>query len=230
MHIHYLQHVPFEGLGSMQQWFMDHGFDVSVTHLYAGESLPELQDIDWLVVMGGPMGVNDEHLHPWLTGEKTFIEKAITSGKIVLGICLGAQLIARALGADVEKNSYREIGWFPLQVHDDARQTAIGKILQSHPLAFHWHGDRFEIPSGATPLARSNACDNQGFIYQERVVGLQFHLETTTQSARDLIKHCGDELDGSDYVQGSDDMLSQPERFLAINKVMSEILEAMYKT
>ena len=230
MHIHYLQHVAFEGLGSMQQWFIKQNFQVSATHLYAGESLPELYDIDWLIVMGGPMGVNDEHLYPWLADEKIFIEKAITSGKIVLGICLGAQLIAQALGADVAKNPHPEIGWFPLQVHDEAGQTAIGKILQSHPLAFHWHGDRFDIPTGATPLARSNACDNQGFIYRGRVVGLQFHLETTRQSASDLIAHCGDELDGSDYVQGAADMLSQTERFLAINQVMTEILEVMRKT
>lgn len=227
MRIHYLQHVAFEGLGSMQQWFIDHNFQISASHLYAGESLPELSDIDWLVVMGGPMGVNDEHLYPWLADEKTCIKKAITSGKIVLGICLGAQLIAQVLGAEITKNPHREIGWFPLQIHEEAGQTVIGRILQTHPLAFHWHGDRFEIPKGTTPLARSNACDNQGFIYQERVVGLQFHLETTAKSASDLIEHCGDELDGSHYVQGADDMLSQPERFQTINQLMGEILEAL---
>lgn len=227
MRIHYLQHVAFEGLGSMQQWFVDHDFQISASQLYAGEPLPELCDIDWLIVMGGPMGVNDEHLYPWLADEKTFIKKAITSGKIVLGICLGAQLIAQVLGAKIAKNPYREIGWFPLQIHEEAGQTVIGRILQTHPLAFHWHGDTFDIPSGAIPLARSNACDNQGFIYQERVVGLQFHLETTAKSASDLIEHCGDELDGGLYVQGADDMLSQPERFHTINQLMTEILEAL---
>ena len=75
MRIHYLQHVAFEGLGSMQQWFIDHDFQISASQLYAGEPLPELSDIDWLIVMGGPMGVNDEHLYPWLADEKTFIKK-----------------------------------------------------------------------------------------------------------------------------------------------------------
>lgn len=230
MHIHYLQHVAFEDLGSMQQWFRDQDFQISATHLYAGESPPELHDIDWLIIMGGPMGVNDENLYPWLADEKIFIEKAIASGKTILGICLGAQLIAHVLGAGIAKNSHREIGWFPLRVHEEAAQTTIGKILRTHPLAFHWHGDRFEIPAGATPLASSVACDNQAFIYQDRVVGLQFHLETTEHSANKLIEHCGNELDDSRYVQDIAEMLSTKERFHTINQAMAEILEAMSRT
>lgn len=227
MRIHYLQHVPFEGLGSMEEWFVERRHTLSATHLYSGEQLPEQNSFDWLVVMGGPMGVADEGQHPWLKPEKHFIRTAIDSGKPVLGICLGAQLIADALGAAVTGNPQREIGWFPITVTEDARTTTIGKILADNPEVFHWHGDRFAIPEGATSLAASEACDNQGFLYDNRVLGLQFHLETTELSARELILNCGDELDGSEFVQGAEQMLSQPGRFIAINQLMADILDIM---
>jgi len=227
MRIHYLQHVPFEGLGSMEEWFAERRHTVSATHLYNGEQLPEQNSFDWLVVMGGPMGVADEDRYPWLKPEKHFIRATIDSGKPVLGICLGAQLIADALDAAVTGNPQREIGWFPITVAEDARSTAVGKVLADNPEVFHWHGDRFAIPEGAVPLAASEACDNQGFLYDNRVLGLQFHLETTELSARELILNCGDELDGSEFVQGAEQMLSQPGRFIAINQLMADILDIM---
>ncbi|TNE76813.1 MAG: type 1 glutamine amidotransferase [Gammaproteobacteria bacterium] len=227
MNVHYLQHVPFEGLGSMENWFRAQNHSISATHLYAGETLPTQDNFDWLVVMGGPMGVNDEQEYPWLAEEKRFIRETIDAGKRVLGICLGAQLIADALGAAVTRNPLREIGWFPITVNEAARTTAIGTVLRGEPEVFHWHGDRFAIPDGATPLASSIACDNQGFLYDDRVLGLQFHLETTEQSARDLSLHCGNELDGSEFVQSTEQMLSQPERFTAINRLMTTLLEVM---
>ncbi|WP_461516491.1 type 1 glutamine amidotransferase [Porticoccus sp.] len=224
MHIHYLQHVPFEGLGSMEHWFQQRGYNISATHLYRNESLPALDNIDWLIVMGGPMGVSDERQYSWLSEEKAFIDRAIKEGKTILGVCLGAQLIADVLGAPVTKNPRREIGWFPLTISEQAKNTTIGKALQAGTEAFHWHGDTFAIPAGALLLASSDACKNQGFIYNHRVVGFQFHLETTYQSARDLTTHCADELDGSLYVQSAQQILEKSDRFDQVNQVMSNVL------
>jgi len=225
MNVHYLQHVPFEGLGSMESWLINQGHTISVTHLYNNEELPPINNIDWLIVMGGPMGVEDQAIYPWLTKEKSYIKQAIDQNKIVLGICLGAQLIADVLGAYVIKNSFREIGWFPTQLSEATiKETDLGAALPKEFEAFHWHGDTFAIPENAIHLASSEACPNQGFVLNEKVVGLQFHLETTAASALDLTIHCKNELDNSQYVQTADEILGKPERFEKINQIMEVIL------
>ena len=224
MNIHYLQHVPFEGLGSMQQQLQLAGHHIQSTQLYAGQALPEISEVDWLIVMGGPMGIYDENQYPWLVAEKQFIRACIDAGKLVLGVCLGAQLIADVLGAAVTANPHREIGWFPIQLTGKAKALGLNSVFTEEAEVFHWHGDTFAIPSGAINIASSEACLNQGFVYKSKVVGLQFHLETTEQSAGALISHCADELDGSRFVQSAEDMLRQPQRFDAINRMMAALL------
>ena len=230
MNVHYLQHVPFEGLGSIEPWLTNRGHTITATHLYNNEELPPIDDIDWLIVMGGPMGVEDQAIYPWLTKEKTFIQQALDQKKIVLGICLGAQLIADVSGAYVIKNTYREIGWFPIQLSDEVKATKLGRALPSECDVFHWHSDTFVIPSGATPLASSKACLNQGFMIDERVIGLQFHLETTPDSALDLTIHCKNELDNSQYVQTAEEILEKSERFEVINKIMDVVMGYLEKS
>ncbi len=227
MKVHHLQHVPFEGLGSMEAVLKERGHQLSSTHLYANQDLPLLNDIDWLIVMGGPMGIYDEKNYPWLRAEKEFIRDAINSRKIVLGICLGAQLIADVLGAKVYRNVHREIGWFDIRRSAKAEGTILSKIMPEKIEVFHWHGDTFDIPEGATLLTESDVCKNQGFIMDDRVVAFQFHLETTLESAISLIDHCGDELDGSSYVQSKNEILSNPQRFSNINQVMRSVLEVL---
>lgn len=226
MHVHYLQHVPFEGLGCMEQHFRARGHELTSTHLYLGQGLPQVGTIDWLVVMGGPMGVYEYEKYPWLKREKLYIREAIFSGRVLLGVCLGAQLIADALGAGVRANGSREIGWFPVKVDHQAAPILKG-ALPGRIEAFHWHGDTFDIPEGAVAFASSEACSNQGFILGTKVVGLQFHLETTMFSARSLIRHCGHELDGSPHVQAEAEMLAQKERFDYINELMVTLLRKM---
>ena len=150
MNIHYLQHVPFEGLGSIEAWLKTGNHRLTDTRLYQNGPLPEMADFDWLIVMGGPMGVDDEDQYPWLKQEKQFIQQAIESGKIVLGICLGAQLIAAALGAKVYKNKNPEIGWFNIDRHIEAEKTILSSVILSQLEVFHWHGDTFDIPAGST--------------------------------------------------------------------------------
>jgi len=111
LRIHYLQHVSFEGLGSIAEWVTSNGHELTSTQFFINSYLPEPADIDWLIIMGGPMGVYDEDKYEWLTAEKQFIKKAIDAGKTVIGICLGAQLIAKVLGAKVYPNQKRAIGW-----------------------------------------------------------------------------------------------------------------------
>jgi GMP synthase-like glutamine amidotransferase len=130
----------------------------------------------------------------------------MAAGKYVLGICLGAQLIASAQGARVYKNPEKEIGWFPIEAvpHEDPSLFRFPSSMR----VFHWHGETFDLPPGATRLARSAACENQAFQIGRRTIGLQFHLETTPDSARTLIENCRDELAGGAYVQGEETILS----------------------
>jgi len=230
MNIHHLQHVPFEELAGIEPILQEKGHSLHSTHLYRGDTFPAVTDLDLLIVMGGPMGIYDDEMYSWLSPEKKFIEQVIKAGKTVLGICLGAQLIADVLGARVYKNKYREIGWFPIERTTEAESTVLGPALPARVEVFHWHGDTFDIPRGAVRLAASDACANQGFIYDNRVTGLQFHLETTLQSATGLIENCKDELDNSRYVQTAEQMLADPDRFIRINRVMAEILAALEKT
>ncbi len=226
MHIHYLQHVPFEDPGCMNPWFRN--YVLSGSHLYKDFFLPSVENLDWLIVLGGPMGVHDEAEYPWLAEEKQFIREVIAAGKVVLGICLGAQLVADALGAKVEPGEHREIGWFPVRRAPGAEKTVVGSVLPESIEAFHWHKDVFQIPKGAVPLAASEACASQGFVLDERIIGLQFHLETTPESADRLLAHCADELDGGGrFVQTDPQIFAVPRRFPRINRVMCDMLQSI---
>lgn len=193
MRMHYLQHVAFEGPAAIADWARDRGHALTGTRLDRGAPLPRLADFDWLVVMGGPMGVADVGEYSWMTAELRLIREAVETGKIVLGVCLGAQLIAHAVGARVYRASNREIGWFPVEAIDGEVEDAFdGLPPRFTPL--HWHGDTFELPAGAIHLARGPACPNQAFQLGPRVLGLQFHLEATPESVGALVDHCAEEI------------------------------------
>ena len=223
MRIHCLQHVPFEGPARIAHWAAARGHELSVSHLYAGDPLPALDRFERLIVMGGPMSVHDERDHPWLVAEKRFLRAAIEAGKRVLGVCLGAQLIAAALGARVYRNTKKEIGWFP--VHGVPSPHASSFAFPSAVDVFHWHGETFDLPGNAVRLARSEACENQAFEIDDRVIGLQFHLEATPRSVRDLVEHCRDELVPSPYIQTEERILSAgPGHYDAIHRLLGELL------
>ena len=223
MQAHYFQHVPFEGLGCIGPWLAASGFTITRTAFFEPASLPPPGRVDFLVVMGGPMSVNDESEYPWLVAEKCFIRQCIEAGTPVLGICLGAQLIASAMGARVYRNACREIGWFPIQAVESADPAAFR--FPPSIEAFHWHGETFELPPGAIHLARSQACENQAFQLGRRAIGLQFHLETTPETARDLVAHCRDELQPSRYVQSEKTLLNAPPaNYQKINSSMAKLL------
>ncbi|MCL6524417.1 MAG: amidotransferase [Thermoflavifilum sp.] len=173
MRVYCIQHVAEEGPGEIGRWMAENGHDFIVIRTFENPHWPEPAAVDALVVMGGPMGVYDEALYPWMPAEKQFIKQVIAARKKVMGICLGAQLIAEALGASVYPHRIREIGWFPVY-----RASVDGlSPLPNEQVVFHWHGDTFDLPAGAIQLMYSEACLQQGFCWQGHVLGLQFHLE-----------------------------------------------------
>jgi GMP synthase-like glutamine amidotransferase len=197
--VRYLQHVPYEGVGSIRDWAGARRHDLSGTLLSAGPhespGLPTLDAVDFLVVMGGPMNVYEHDAYPWLVAEKDFICSCIGAGKPVLGICLGAQLIADALGGEVTRAPYEEIGWYPVELTAAGRELPVFSGFPDRFTALHWHGDMFSIPAGAVHVASSAACPNQAFSYDGgRVVGLQFHLEETRESLAELVEAAGQDL------------------------------------
>ena len=222
---HYLQHVPFEGLGSIGAWLQSFCTEVTVTKLFQDPTLPVVDGLDLLIIMGGPMSVNDETEFPWLVAEKQFIRAAIEKDKAVIGICLGAQLIANAMGAGVHPNATKEIGWFPIFGTRSGNAEKLFSFPQELPV-FHWHGETFDLPAGAIRLARSRGCENQAFQLGGQVIGLQFHLETTAATARDLVHFCRDELQPGRYVQTGSEILGvEDSSYTAINAWMDKVLQ-----
>ncbi|RMF88008.1 MAG: type 1 glutamine amidotransferase [Nitrospinota bacterium] len=229
MRIHYLQHVPFEGPAAIEDWAAARGHTLSATRFFQGDPLPDLAAFDGLVILGGPMGVYDQEAYPWLTTEKRFLGEAIAAGKPMVGICLGAQLLAAVLGARVYRNPYKEIGWFPITLTPAARQLSVFSSLPERFPVFHWHGDTFDLPEGALHLAWSAGCKNQAFLYAARVLGLQFHLEATEESVQQLIAHGRNELLPDRYVQRAEEMLSVDHGlFCQIHAVMSDLLDTYF--
>jgi|TARA_B100000315_G_scaffold222469_1_gene226552 GMP synthase-like glutamine amidotransferase len=227
MRAHYLQHVPFEGLGSIEPWLHNAGYKISNTRFFDSGVLPEIEDIDLLVVMGGPMSVNDETGYPWLVKEKEFIRSTIEVGRPVVGICLGAQLIANAMGGEVFPNSVKEIGWFPIEAVKSGGNTVFQFPEETE--VFHWHGETFNLPKGAVQMAKSKGCVNQAFQIGSNVIGLQFHLETTPVSAQAIVENCRDELVDGEYIQSETDILAAPqEHYSSINSLMGKILEHLH--
>lgn len=230
MKIHWLQHVAFEGLGSIEKWAQEKGHALSCTRLFAGELLPALEAFDLLIVMGGPMGVHDQDKYPWLREEKTFLRRVIAAGKPVLGVCLGAQLLADVLGAQVMANTEKEIGWFPVErasgVPARVFPEQLERVLPVRQTVFHWHGDTFTLPEKAIHLYSSAACVNQAFVYEERVIGLQFHLETTPASVTALVENCRAELGPAPWIQKEEEILAAAgDVFAEINSWMGALLE-----
>jgi GMP synthase-like glutamine amidotransferase len=227
MRLHVLQHVEFEGPARIAEWAAAKGWNVTTTQFFAGELPPPgLARIDLLVVMGGPMGVHDERKYPWLAAEKAFLAEAVRAGIPILGVCLGAQLLAVALGARVYRGAYKEIGWWPVKLVPEGRASSFAAIWPAEFEAFHWHGDTFDLPTGAVHLARTLGCKHQAFLANGRILGLQFHLEVTPDSVARLAKECDHELMPGVFVQtdpGS--FVADSARFTCCHQLLDATLD-----
>lgn len=227
--LHYIQHVPFEGIGFIETYARQKGFVVSGTRVFENDPYPDNGDFDWLVIMGGPMSVYEDHIHPWISEEKKCISLAILRNKTVIGICLGAQLIASALGAKVYPNSRKEIGWFPVKLTPRARTMEALAQVPATFMAFHWHGDMFDIPSAAVHCCGSEACANQAFVYKKRVLGLQFHCESTEESIGALLENCAADITKGPSVQSAELLKSRMRFVTEANRVMETMLDGLLR-
>lgn len=228
MNIHYLQHVPFENPGIILNWAFERGYQVTCTKLYENQNFPDLDEFDWLIIMGGPMNIYEEEDFSWLKEEKEFIREAIAANKLLIGLCLGAQLIADVIGGHVIKNPFKEIGWFPITLTKEAQSLPMFSFLPKEPTVFEWHGDTFvDLPKEAIHLAYNEACQNQAFVYEKRVFGFQFHLENTWEIISNLMKFCEDELTQGIYIQSKDEITQKSHFIEKDNEWMQTFLSTL---
>jgi len=201
--VHILQHVPFEGIGGMGSWLDSRDAVLGYTRFYESAKLPDVRGLDLVIIMGGPMNVLDERAHPWLMAEKMFVREAIDRGVAVLGVCLGAQIIADVMNARIFPNEFKEVGRLPIEAIKGSEDKF---VFPERMMAFHWHGDTFDLPDGALHLARSEGCENQAFQLGKNVIGFQFYLETTMETTELMIENCPDDFANGRYVQSVDAM------------------------
>ena len=219
-----LQHVEFEGPAAIADWAAARGVLVRVCHIGRNGILPSIYDFDMLTVMGGPMSANDQAQLDWLGPEIALVRKAIAADKTVLGVCLGAQMIAKALGARVYPGSAREIGWFPVE------RMGAHPLFDALPDSFtplHWHGETFDLPHGAKLLAKSKITANQAFAVGQRVLGLQFHMEATEDSVRMLVKAAAREIGCGTFEQQPEIILANRGQCARLRPLLETVLDRL---
>lgn len=211
MRVHYIQNDPLATLGFIEEWVVEKGFSLSSTKMYENESLPPLEEVDFLIILGGRMGAYEEEHYPWLVNEKNYLREVVRQDKMVLGICLGCQLLANVLGGNVFPHSHQEIGWCSLELNDNGKTSPFFKGLPSSFTAFEFHGDTFDVPEDACLLAKSEGCSNQAFSYGNTIVGIQFHPEFTGDMLSFFKKKFGQGLDTEEFVQDPNLWVNQDE-------------------
>jgi GMP synthase-like glutamine amidotransferase len=223
--LHFLQHVALETPGSILDWAAECGHHVTGTRLFDGETLPQPGGFDWLVIMGGPMNIYEEAEYSWLAAEKLLILQSIDAGKVVLGFCLGGQLVADAIGGAVTANPEPEIGWIPITWNAEAKRDPLFAFFPDDPVVFQWHYDTFStLPPDAEVLASSAACACQAFRYRERVFGFQFHMENTSDMLLAYTTEFGAEMVPATWVQSPAEVMAYPEHVETNNRWMAEFM------
>ena len=188
MRWHCIQHLPGEGPGHAADWLAAHGHSLTFTRLFEPEpEFPAITEFDGLIVLGGAMSVHDEGEFPWLMAEKAFLRKVLRAGKITLGICLGAQLLALALGGEVKRNHEPEIGFWTVRFSARALEHPLLRGWPEKAAVLHWHSDTFTVPPGGQRVGMSAGCATQGFVWGDGIVGLQFHPEMGVEMVEQLM-------------------------------------------
>ncbi len=208
MNIHILQHSEFDDNATIQTWADEEEHNTVLTNLIKNEKLPGVEDFDWLIILGGVMDTFEEDKYPWLKDEKKLIKDAIDAGKIVYGICFGAQLIAEVLGGKVYKNEHSEIGWQPVKITKEAKDSDIFGTFPDFFSVFQWHDYTFELPEGAVRIAENDAAINQAFEYKGHVFATQFHPEFNDKTIRQLVAKHGDSIKEGKYIQPKEVILA----------------------
>ncbi|MBN1384360.1 MAG: type 1 glutamine amidotransferase [Elusimicrobia bacterium] len=184
-----VKHISIEGPGTIGEFLKNTDWETKTVELEKKDKLPEtLSGIDGIIVLGGPMNVYEEDRYPFLKDEDIFFKKAINAEIPILGICLGAQLIAKAAGAKVSKAQQKEIGWYDVILHENSKKDPLLEDLDKELKVFQWHEDTFEVPESAILLGTSKSCRNQMFRIGKNAYGLQFHIEVTAHMIKDWSK------------------------------------------
>ncbi len=192
-----LKNIFSEGPGTIEDFLLERGIPYQIMELER-EVVSDRERFDILVMMGGPMSVNDEERYPFISTEVELVKEFIASGKRVLGVCLGAQIMAKALGAKVYAGPQKEIGWYDIELTEDGIRDILMRKLAIHPRAgdfwkrfkvFHWHGETFDIPEGAARLARSEIYPNQAFRFGDRAYAFQFHIEVKKEMIYEWLRN-----------------------------------------
>jgi GMP synthase (glutamine-hydrolysing) len=192
-----LKNVANEGAGTIEDFLCDNHIDYRIIEMFR-EDLPPTADVDTLIIMGGPMSVNESHVYPFIGKEEDSVKDFIRKGKRVFGICLGAQVMAKALGAKVYAGPEKEIGWYDIELQGEGLRDPLIKRLALHPRAedfwkkfkvFHWHGETFDLPEGAERIARSELYPNQAFRYGKNAYAFQFHIEVRKETIYEWLKN-----------------------------------------
>lgn len=229
LNIHYYQHVNYEGLGAIQKWCDEHGHNLSRTNFKSNDSIPNPDLYDALIILGGPMSVHDESKYPWLIQEKRSIDRALNDGKKVLGICLGAQLLAQSLGASVTKSQYNEIGWHKIKLSQEASSSKHFNDFPNELISFHWHGEEFGLPANCIRIASSEACENQVFAYGDLAVGFQCHPEQTEYSIGRMLDRAGNDLKPDKYINSHQEIISNIYHAKTNNDLLYNFLDSFMK-
>lgn len=224
MHLHYFQHDHFEDLGYIAEWAAVHNFTISCTRLDIKPDLPSHNAYDWLVVLGGKMGVYETDQHEWINTEIEFIKEAIALGKVVIGICLGAQMVAKALGARVYKNTEPEMGFYPVHFNKNAQTDSFFSHFPKSLTVMHMHFDTFELPEGAISLAESEITACQAFRIGKNVFALQFHFEVSVENAAFFIQEVTPEIIPGRMVQQPSEMLAYINHCNLNNQIFAKLL------
>lgn len=219
------QHVPFEGPAAIADWAQARGEAVKIVHAYQGEDVAVGAEASLLVVMGGPMSVNDTHIHPWIEPELAVLHERIAADRSTLGVCLGAQLIAKAAGSMIYQAAETEIGWYPVQRTTEA---GLGRLLPDKFTPLHWHGETFDLPENALHLAKTEACLHQAFQLGQCVLGFQYHIEATRESLAALIENCGHEIGEGRFQMPAEQMLAQASAMTpSLHPMLFDLLDAL---
>ncbi len=212
MNVLIIKHVEIEGPGLIEYYLKQEKISYQILQLKAGLHLPRLDGLTHVIILGGPMNAYEEDLYPFLREEDLFIKEAIQRGKSILGICLGAQLIAKAFGGKVLKAPMKEIGWYDISLTGVGSSDPLFSNLPKCFPVFQWHVDTFEIPKGAKLIATSTLIPHQAFRYGENAYGLQFHLEVTQEIIQSWMETYEEEWEGSEKpLFSKDEILTETE-------------------
>jgi GMP synthase-like glutamine amidotransferase len=222
------RHFSFDDDYALRSWASLGGHRLDMRDPSAEIDFAWLDDMDLLVICGGPMSVYEEDRYPWLALEKQFVKLAIERGKKVLGICFGAQMIAELLGSPVYRNAHKEIGWHTVNRTGEGHPWLNG--LPEQVVSFQWHGDTFDLPAETRLLAYSEACKVQAFAYKEHVLGLQFHLETTPSCIESMFANWSSELIDGPYIQTAEQIRRQyalsEHSIKALHRILDELMKS----